>query len=369
MNRPASLRTVVFSVVKHDYIPVAVAAHPRFELVAVCDDPDQPDWVHVRNQQFADRYTIPYLQDFDRVLDRYHPQVAVISSQAERHCALAVRAANAGLHLVVDKPLSTKLSECDRLVEAVETAGVRSLVWNRNQVPALRQTRRALDDGAIGQLRAVHCDFYFAKDAGPAKGTRQPGDPPINWLDRQIEAHADGSDGGVGHHPMGELQVEGIYPLAYLDWLTGLSIQKVFAQTACHFHQAHFDNEVEDLASVTLEMEQGVVGSICLGRIGAASHPDLGEIKLHLLGTRGALVISEPRPEVSVYYRGQPEKEFRHRRVCDENDFLLVDNFAMAIDQGSDTILDVHRGRDICAVIQACLRSAKSNRVQSVDMA
>ncbi|MCG8653335.1 MAG: hypothetical protein MI861_26085, partial [Pirellulales bacterium] len=88
-----------------------------------------------------------------------------------------------------------------------------------------------------------------------------------------------------------------------------------------------------------------------------------------LLGTRGALVISEPRPEVSVYYRGQPEKEFRHRRVCDENDFLLVDNFAMAIDQGSDTILDVHRGRDICAVIQACLRSAKSNRVQSVDMA
>ncbi|HAY80844.1 MAG TPA: hypothetical protein DCY79_13640, partial [Planctomycetaceae bacterium] len=123
MAENARFRTLVYSVVKHDYIPLAVAAHPRFDLVAVADEPDQPEWVHQRNQEFADRFQIPYVRDFAGALQTYEPTVAVVSSQAERHCELAVRATDAGLHVIVDKPLSTRLSECDRLVAAVEAAG------------------------------------------------------------------------------------------------------------------------------------------------------------------------------------------------------------------------------------------------------
>ena len=359
-------RTLVYSVVKHDYIPRAVAAHPRFDLVAVVDEPDQPEWVHQRNQEFANQFDLPYVRDFANAVQTYEPTVAVVSSQAERHCELAVQATRAGLHVIVDKPLSTCLSECDRLVDAVEAAGTRCLLWNRNFLPAVMQARQVVESGAIGDLRAVHCDFYFSKDAGPPKGSRQENEPPINWLQRQLEAHADGSDGGVGQVPMGELQVEGIYPLAYLRMLSAAAVERVFARTASHFHQAHDDNHVDDLATVTLEMERGIVGSLCLGRIGAASHPDIGEIKLHLQGTLGALVVSEARPEIAVYYRGQPAQEFRHRRVADENNFRLVDTFAEAIESGRDTILNARAGRDICAIVDACLRSAESHRVEAV---
>ena len=96
---------------------------------------------------------------------------------------------------------------------------------------------------------------------------------------------------------MGELQIEGIYPLAYIHALTGSAVRRVFARTTAHFHQAHFDHGVEDLATVTLEMDRDIVGTLCIGRIGASSHPDTGEIKIHLLGSQGALVISESRPE------------------------------------------------------------------------
>ena len=358
-------KTLVLSVVKHEYIALAVNAHRRFDLVAVCDDPHEPDWVHQRNQKFADRFGITYVRGLNRAIEDYDPDVAIVSSQAERHCDLSVRAAEAGLHVIVDKPLSTQLSECDRLVQAVESAGVRCLVWNRNLLPAMRQARETVRSGAIGALRAIHCDFFFSKDAGPPKGTRQPGDPRINWLERQIEAHADGSDGGVGREPMGELQIEGIYPLAYVRMLAGRRVERVFTRTAAHFHQAHVDNDVDDLATVTLEMEDGVVGSLCLGRIGAASHPDIGEIKLHLQGTEGSLVVSESRPEVAVYYRGQPVNEFRHIRVADENNYLLVENFSQAIDKGTQTILDAQGGRDICATVEACLRSAVSGRLET----
>ena len=97
-----------------------------------------------------------------------------------------------------------------------------------------------------------------------------------------------------------------------------------------------------------------------IGRIGAAAHPDIGEIKLHLLGSKGSLVISEARPEVAVYARNQPLTEFKHRRVADENNYLLMQNFADAIDNDGETILTAKGARDIAATVQAALESART---------
>jgi predicted dehydrogenase len=353
-------------VVKHDYLPRGVAAHPRFELVVVADDPSVPDWMHERNQRFATERGLPYLRDVERALAEFQIDVAVVNSEAARHCDLSIRAANLGVHVVQDKPLSTKLSECDRLVDAVERSGVRFLLWNRNMLPAVLHARDIVRSGAIGRPYAIHADFYFAKDAGPFKGSRRLGDAPLDWLELQRAAHADGSDGGVGVEPMGELQVEGIYPLAYLWHITGATCERAYARAAATFHQGHADNGVDDLASVSLEMTNGIVGSLAIGRIGAGSHPDIGAIKICVLGTAGGLVVAESRPEVAVYYRGQPDKEFRHRRVGIDNDFLLADDFARAIDTSGPTLLDARLGRAMAATIDAALRSAQSGRPEAV---
>ena len=60
-------RVIVLSVVKHAYLPDAIAAHPRFELMAVADDPDRPEWTHARNQAYADEKGIPYIQDVEQL--------------------------------------------------------------------------------------------------------------------------------------------------------------------------------------------------------------------------------------------------------------------------------------------------------------
>jgi predicted dehydrogenase len=267
---------------------------------------------------------------------------------------------------VQDKPLSTRRSECDRLLAAIEQSRVKFLMWNRNFMPAVLHAREQVAAGAIGRPYAIHADFYFAKDAGPPKGSRQPGYPPLDWQAHQIAAHIDGSDGGLGREPLGELAIEGIYPLGYLRMLTGAEVRRVFARSTAHFHQLHADNGVEDLASVTLEMEGGLLGTLAIGRIGLASHPSGGDIKLHVLGDQGALVIAESRPEVGVYYRQQPAKEPRQRRVAGENDFLLAENFAAAIDHDGPTIMDVHASRAIFATVEAALESCRSG--QPVDV-
>ena len=367
MGTRAQHRVLVLSVVKHDYLPRAVAAHPQFELVGVADHGDRPAWVHERNQAFADEFSIPYRTDVEEALSASAATVAVVSSEAERHCELGLRAVQAGLHVILDKPLALRLSDADRLVDAIEQRGVQSLVWNRNYLPSLVETKSVLDSGGLGCLRSIHCDFYFSKDAGPRKGTRGLDEPPINWLERQLEAHADGSDGGVGLEPMGELQIEGIYPLAYLHLLTGQRVARVFTKAAAHFHQANVDNQVEDLATVSLEMESGVLASLCIGRIGAAAHPDIGEIKLHLVGTAGAMVVTEARPEVSVHYRDQNPLEFKNRRIADHNNFLLMDEFARALAGKGHPVFTVLDARNITATILAALESNRTGNAIIVE--
>lgn len=368
MSQSDPLRVLVLSVVKHDYIARGVALHPRFELTVVADDADQPDWVHERNEKFAREHGIPYVPDVARAIREYKVQVAIVSPEAERHCELSVRAADAGLHVIQDKPMSNSLSECDRVVEAVERNNVKFLMWNRNFMPAIVQAKQVIDRGDIGEPYAIHCDFYFAKDAGPPKGSRGPNDPPLDWLESLKAAHVTGADGGVGHEPMGELGIEGCYPLAYMAMLCSADVRRVFARTTAHFHQLYVDNEVEDLASVTLEFEGQLVGSLAVGRIGNASHPDLGEIKLHVIGSKGGLVISEARPEVSIYYRDQPATEFKSQRLLAvDNDYLLADDFARAIDTDSQSILDARTSRQITAIVIAAIQSGRSGKVGFVS--
>ncbi len=360
-------KVAVLSVVKHGYVPRGVASHPRFELTVVADDPRQPEWVHERNEKFAREFDLPYVRDVSVAVRDHDVDVAVISSEAERHCELSVQAAEAGLHVVQDKPMSTSLAECDRLIDAVERNGVKFLMWNRNFLPAVLQAHETIQRGDVGRLQAIHVDFYFSKDAGPPKGSRPKDAPPLDWVEALKAAHVDGSDGGVGQKPMGELEVEGIYPLAYIRMLAGCQVQRVFARTTAHFHQLHADNHVDDLATVTLEMENDIVGSLCIGRIGASSHPDIGEIKLHIIGSEGALVVSESRPEVGVYYRGQPAHEFRNRRQAIDLDYLLMENFAQAIDGGGETVLDARSSRAIVATVAAAIESGQSG--MPVDVA
>ena len=86
-----------------------------------------------------------------------------------------------------------------------------------------------------------------------------------------------------------------------------------------------------------------------------------------MVGTDGAAVISEARPEVSIHYKGQPDNDFRNRRIADRNNYLLAENFARAIDGEEEPVLGCLAARNICAVVTAALESAETGRSVEVD--
>lgn len=344
MSTAEVLPVLVMGAVKHDYILSGLAAHPRFEMLAIADDEDAPDWAHERNVATAAAFGLPYVRDVGAALRQYQPRVACVTPEVRRHAGLSVQAAEAGLHIVQDKPMALSLADCDQVVAAVERAGVRFLMWSRNTHPSILHAKEVLAAGDIGQPYALHVDFYFAKDAGVLLGSGEPEEVPDSW------------DG------LGELTLEGIYPLGYIHELLGVPVRRVFARTTAHFFQRHADRGVEDLGSVTLEMENGILGSLCIGRIGEPSHPNIGELRLHILGTKGAFVVAEPRPEVSVHARGLKSGDYRQRRVGLDYERHLLDDFAHAIDSGSDTRMTARDSRAIAATVLTAIESGQTGR-------
>ncbi|WKU08569.1 Gfo/Idh/MocA family protein [Micromonospora sp. HUAS LYJ1] len=96
-------------------------AHPRAALVGVWGrDPD-------RAAALATRHGVPAYDDVDALLDAC--DAVAVALPPDVQAGIAVRAATAGRHLLLDKPLALSLDEADRVVAAAQSAGVASVVF------------------------------------------------------------------------------------------------------------------------------------------------------------------------------------------------------------------------------------------------
>ena len=78
-------------------------------------------------------------------------------------------------------------------------------------------------------------------------------------------------------------------------------------------------------------------------------------------------MVSEARPEVGVYYRHQPQDEFKNQRLlAADNDYQLAEGFAHAIDTDGPTLLDAKTSRAINAIVAAALESGRTGLVVDV---
>jgi predicted dehydrogenase len=99
--------------------------------------------------------------DFQDLLD--HPEVDIISitTPPDSHPELTIRAAKAGKHVCIEKPIALDWESCLEMQQAVDEAGVKSIVsfclhWN----PSLINTRALIDSGAIGEPYYVEVDYW-----------------------------------------------------------------------------------------------------------------------------------------------------------------------------------------------------------------
>jgi predicted dehydrogenase len=119
----------------------------RVRVVCAWDD-DAP-----RGRAAAEKLGVPFVESLEDVLGRDDVQAVTICATNDAHADLAVAAANAGKHIMMQKPMATTIADCDRIVEAVERKGV--LYYQSHNLrfdPVHQEIKRLVEAGEIGRI-------------------------------------------------------------------------------------------------------------------------------------------------------------------------------------------------------------------------
>ncbi len=117
----------------------------------------------------ADRFGVPHaFGSYEEMLGSDVIDAVYIPLPTSQHVEWAIKAANAGKHVLVEKPLALKASQLDALIEARDrNRVVVSEAFMVTHAPVWHKVRELLKDGAIGELKHVQGAFsYFNRDAG-----------------------------------------------------------------------------------------------------------------------------------------------------------------------------------------------------------
>lgn len=201
-------------------------------LAGLCDTNE------ARLTKLALTWQAPVFTSMSEMLEHLpHLDVICICTPSGLHADLAIEAAAAGKHLIIEKPLALTLEDTDRIIAAVARFGVKATVVHPNRYrPAIQHLKAALEHEAFGKLSHISAAVRWNRnqayyDQAPWRGTRA-------------------MDGGV-------LMNQAIHSLDLLLWLFGpVSEMKAFADTRLR------NIEAEDTAIAVLKFNNGVLGTV-----------------------------------------------------------------------------------------------------------
>ncbi len=224
------------------------------------------DVVLANAEKLAGEYGADAYSDYNEMLKRDDLHAVCICVPSGMRCEIAEACAKAGKNILSEKPLEVTVERIDRILKAVDDAGVQlGCIFQSRFSESSQQVKKAIEAGRFGKLVLgdAYIKWYRSQayyDSGKWRGT---------WK----------LDGG------GALMNQGIHQIDLLLWFMG-PVKRVTAKTALVGHEGL---EVEDLATALLEFESGAMGVIEGSTAVWAGHP--ARVEVH--GTSGTAVIED----------------------------------------------------------------------------
>ena len=247
----------------------ALREYPKAELVAAAwHDKAQLDG-------FAGTFGIAGYDDFDVMLERERIDIVQIAAPVSEIHDLTIRCARAGKHVLLGKPMAMTVAEADRMVDAVEAAGIACVPFQGIMRLRFADLKARIDKGDIGDIVLLHqtSRWSIAED----------------W-------HNSGTPGWFAdprHVPGGAFIDEGIYWVDLFRWLCGSELVQVEAKIA---NLVHKDIAVEDWGMATFTAANGIVATleaswtINAPQKTAPSPKQNAVVRLEVVGSRGEII-------------------------------------------------------------------------------
>lgn len=130
----------------------AYHAHPRTEIVALCDlIPDRMEQLG-KIVNVSTHYT-----DIDEMIQETQPDIVVIPTATDAHYPLCMHVLKHGVNIEVEKPICTDLVQADAVLAKAKEKNARVVVHHQRRVsPTMQSVAKELDDGKIGDLRYIY---------------------------------------------------------------------------------------------------------------------------------------------------------------------------------------------------------------------
>ena len=235
----------------------AIGKVDGLELAAVCDTDIE------RARRAGEVHGVPCYRALEEMLRAGDLDVVTICTPSGLHSAQGVAAAQAGKHVVTEKPMSLTLRQADDLVRACDDAGVQLFVVKQNRLnPPIQLLKRAVDKGRFGRIYLANVtvrwqrpqDYY---DAEPWRGT---------WE----------FDGGA-------FMNQASHYVDLVQWLVG-PVESVLGKTATQARRI----EAEDSGIGILKFRSGALGVI---EVNVLTYPRNLEGSITIIGERGTVKI------------------------------------------------------------------------------
>jgi predicted dehydrogenase len=270
------------------------------------------------------------------------------------HAQATVAAAEAGKHVLVEKPMALTLQECDEMISAARKHGVKlTIVHNQIFYPPHNEAKRLIDE-EIGSPRMLVTRLH---SGSPMRGWRA--DPKI---------------GG------GWLMEAGVHRVYLSRYLMG-EISKVF----CEMGKTSPNLLGEDIAVVSMNFVNGSHG--CLSSNASGPYP-LWDDRTEVLGSDGWVIVNGvedqiiPGPPILFYKEGRwiaytkarahaGRKDNRYEVEADYPNLWpggdkLIPLFVESVINDTEPVLAGEEGRRIMQVVLACYESAKKGAAINV---
>lgn len=273
----------------------------------------------------------------------HNPDAVIVSNPTSLHLEVAIPAAHAGCHLLLEKPISHSMERVDELRKAVESGGGKVLVGYQFRFhPGLQKVSDLLREEAIGRPLSVRAHW------GEYLQSWHP------WEDYQkgYSARADLGGGVV-------LTLS--HPLDYLLWLLG-DILEVWSLTGT---LGDLKLDVEDTAEIGIRFSNGVLGSV---------HLDYNQQPpyhyLDLTGTNGTVHWEFTQGGVRMYsVKDKGWITFSISENYNRNDMFIAEmNHFISLIQGNDKpVCSLSDGIRVLELVQAVKQSAAYQEIVRLE--
>jgi predicted dehydrogenase len=272
------------------------------------------------------------LSDYKELIKRSDVDAVDICLPHHLHADAIVTAADAGKHILCEKPLCLSMAEADMVQRAVAANGV-TLMCAHNQLfmPAVARTRALLDSGTLGRIYELRTtDSFFNR------GLSSP--DSMGW-----RAHLSTAGGG-------ELIDTGYHPTYLLLHLAGSAPTQVVAMVSKH--HLHF-MEGEDSAQVLVRFGNGAVGTIVTSW---AYTPAPGTERFSIVAEKGSLSSDGS----TIHYKLHAGDDVTISLPEVHNMTEEIVDFVACVRDGKRPINTEAEGIDVLRVILGAYESAKT---------